>query len=81
MQVLNWVSKDGRETPIEKMADTHLVNTIRRIEREADEISHDPRVVTAPEDHHPLYGALRAELLRRPQQAQDWYIERRKAGK
>lgn len=47
-----YTSSDGRKTPIAEMVDTHLVHTVRKIERQGSE--------------HPQYHILKAELERRP---------------
>ncbi|MDD5302963.1 MAG: hypothetical protein PHS14_07605 [Elusimicrobia bacterium] len=66
-------SSSGREIPLTELADTYLVNIIRKIEKNAGE--QDPAGI------HPLYQDLLAELKKRPQQAQAFYAERREAGK
>lgn len=69
-----YTSSNGRSTPIDKMPDTHLVNAIRKMEKACLGAGHVPGA------DFPLYPALLAELKRRPQQTQDWYLERRSKG-
>lgn len=63
---------DGKETPISKLADTHLVNILRKIERVPDFKTVDPG---------PLYAAMRCELTNRCEKTRAWYEERVREGK
>ena len=35
-----WTTKEGKRIPINKMTDTHLINTIKMLEKEVDIMEH-----------------------------------------
>ena len=35
-----WTTKEGKRIPINKMTDTHLINTIKMLEKEVDVMEH-----------------------------------------
>ena len=52
-----WTTKDGRKIPINKMSESHLLNTIKYIELFAD-INHINRV----SDGYSFIGSLQGEM-------------------
>lgn len=65
--VKTYRSSSGKEIPLAEIPDTYLVNIVRKMERQDAE--------------NPFLTDLLAELKKRPQQTQDFYLERRAAGK
>jgi hypothetical protein len=63
-------SSSGKEIPLHELADTYLVNIVRKMEKAMPDGGCPP-----------LYPDLLLELRKRPQQTQDYYLERRASGK
>lgn len=65
---------NGTETPVSKLADTYLVNIVRKMEKAT------PGVVEI-KDQFPIYPILKAELANRCEKTRAWYDERVREGK
>lgn len=60
-----WVQQSGEQIPIRSMADAHLINTIKMLDRECKKHNSEGRKRKTPAQRWPVYTDLYLEVFRR----------------